>query len=78
MAKPFKPIGAIAITVLARVAAKKAVQEELRAQGIRHTTYPHAQIMQRAGEYLEKHPELYREALERAQRMGLISAERNS
>ena len=61
-----------AINYCARSIAKKAVQEELRAAGVRVTLVKPAEITQRARAYLEQHPELYEQALERAKRMGLI------
>jgi hypothetical protein len=54
------------------LAAKKAVQDELRAQAIRMSLVKPAEISVRANEYLSQHPELYREALERAQRLGMF------
>jgi len=71
MAK-FQPIGAVAINVLARVAAKKAVQEQLKAQGVRVTLVKPAEIAAQAKAYLEANPHLYEEALQRAWRMGLV------
>ena len=61
-----------AIHYCARSIARNAVQEELRAQGVRVTLVKPAEITQRARAYLEQHPELYEQALERAKRMGLI------
>ena len=58
-----------AVATLARLAAKKAVQDQLRAQGVRVSLVPPAEVMRQAAEYLNKHPELYRQALERAKRM---------
>ena len=74
MTRHFKPIGAVAITVLARIAAKKAVQEELKAQGVRVTLVKPADIAAQARAYLEANPRLYDEALERAKQI----AERKS
>jgi len=71
-AKSFSHIGNHAINVLARLAAKKAVQEQLRADGVRVTLVKPAEISAKAQVYLADHPELYQEALERALRMGLI------
>jgi hypothetical protein len=71
-ANSFSHIGTSAINVLARLAAKKAVTEELRAQGVRVSLVRPAEISLKAQAYLQSHPELYREALERALRMGLI------
>jgi hypothetical protein len=72
MAKPSKPIGAVAINVLARVAAKKAVQEQLKAQGVRVALVKPADIAAQAKAYLDANPHLYEEAYSRAWRMGLI------
>ena len=71
-AKSFSHIGNHAINVLARLAAKKAVQEQLRADGVRVTLVKPAEISAKAQVYLADHPELYQEALERALRVGLI------
>ena len=68
-ANSFSPIFISAVKVLARLAAKKAVQQKLRDQGVRVTTYPYAELMRQAHEYLQAHPELYVAALERAKRM---------
>jgi hypothetical protein len=68
----FQPISASAVHVLARMAAKKAVQEQLRADGVRVTLVKPAEISARAQVYLSQHPELYREALERALRLGMF------
>jgi hypothetical protein len=52
------------------------VQGELRAQGVRVTLVKPADISAKAQVYLSQHPELYREALERAQRLGLYEKRR--
>ena len=74
----FLPISASAVHVLARMAARKAVQEELRSAGVRVSLVKPAEISVRANGYLSQHPELYREALERAQRMGLFEKRRRN
>jgi hypothetical protein len=61
-----------AVIQLARLAAKKAVKDNLRAQGVRVTLVMPAEIMRQAREYLDTHPELYQQALERAKRMGYV------
>jgi hypothetical protein len=71
-AKSFSHIGNHAINVLARLAAKNAVKEKLRGDGVRLTLVPPREITEQAQRYLADHPELYREAQLRAQRMGLI------
>jgi hypothetical protein len=68
----FQPISASAVHVLARLAARKAVQEQLRADGIRPWLVKPAEVSARAQSYLSQHPELYREALERAQRLSMF------
>ena len=71
-AKSFSHIGSHAINVLARLAAKNAVKEQLRDQGARVTLVPIREINERAYAYLADHPELYQEALELARRLGFI------
>ena len=61
-----------AVATFARLAAKRAVQDNLRAQGVRVSLFPIAEIIRQAREYLDNHPELYQLALERALRMGYI------
>jgi hypothetical protein len=67
----FKPVGAHAIHVLAKLAAKKQVQEQLRERGVRVSLVKPAEIAAQTKAYLEANPHLYDEA---AQRL----AERNS
>ena len=64
-----QPISASAVHVLARLAARRAVTHELKAQGVRVTLVRPAEISARAQVYLQAHPELYQQALERAKRM---------
>ncbi len=61
-----------AVMLFARLAAKRAVQDQLRSQGVRVYLFPHAELMRQAGEYLANHPELYQLALERAKRLGYV------
>jgi hypothetical protein len=72
MAKPFKPIGTHAVKVLARLAARNAIKQQLRDQGVRVTLVPVHEIEEKAREYLANHPELYVQARERARKMGWI------
>jgi len=72
MARHFKPIGAHAIAILARLAARNEVKQQLRDQGVRSSLVKPAEISEKARAYLEHHSELYEEALQRAWRMGLI------
>jgi hypothetical protein len=68
----FQPISASAVHMLARSAAKKAVREQMRAEGRRMTLVLPAEIKQQANAYLALHPELYDEARERAQCLGMF------
>ena len=72
----FKHISVSAVHVLARMAARRAVQEELHNQGVRVSLVKPAEISAKAQVYLADHPELYREALERARRMGMYEKPR--
>ena|SRR5215467_3089422 len=74
-ANQFQHLDALAVNVLARLEAKKAVKEHLRAQGIRLSYVPARAIVARTKRYLEAHPELYEEALQRAWQMGVCSPE---
>jgi hypothetical protein len=71
-AKSFSHIGDRAINVLARLAARNAIKDQLRADGVRVTLVPPRVVAKKANEYLASHPEFYQQALERALRMGLI------
>ena len=64
-----------AISFFARSAARNAVKQQLRDQGRRMTLVPVREINERAQVYLEQHPELYREALERAKQIGYVEAQ---
>ena len=76
MTDTFRPISASAVHILARLAAKKAVQEQLRADGLRVSLVKPAELSVKAQAYLQSHPELYREAKERAQRLGMFEKPR--
>ena len=75
-ANSFSHIGNHAINVLARLAAKNAVKEELKAQGVRVTLVKPAEITTQAIQYLASHPELYAQATERARLMGMFEKSR--
>ena len=71
-AKSFSHIRTSVVYVLARLAARNAVKEQLRDQGVRVTLVPIRQVHEQADEYLRQHPELYAEARERARQLGMI------
>jgi hypothetical protein len=68
--EPFKQIGALAVNVLAKCEAKKAVIEQLRASGSR-ALISHREIVQMTKAYLEDHPELREAALAQAWQMSI-------
>jgi hypothetical protein len=72
----FRPISALAVGILARQQARRAVTEQLRAEGARVSLIPPAIINSKATEYLAAHPEIYDEARERAVRLGMFEKRR--
>jgi hypothetical protein len=60
----------VAVRVLAKLAAKKIVQNQIRAQGLRLHDFAAKEISQRAEAWLEAHPELIVEARAKAARLG--------
>ena len=76
MANSFEHISICAVKVLARLAAKKAVEAELRAKGVRVTLIKPAEITAQAQVYLQSHPELIDVARERALRLGMYEKPR--
>ena len=76
--EPFQPISRSAICILARLAAKRAVTEELRAQGVRVSLVKPADISVKAQAYLQSHPELIDEAKARALRLGMFEKPRRN
>jgi hypothetical protein len=65
-------LGKGAILTLARQAARAAARDQLRSQGLRLSRIKAADIERQAQEYLEDHPKLYWEALDRAVKIGLV------
>jgi hypothetical protein len=72
MARSFQLVGTSAVKVLARLAAQNIIKEQLRDQGVRLTLVPIREITEQAQVYLEQHPELYEQALERARQLGMV------
>jgi hypothetical protein len=62
MANQFQHISGVAVKVLARLAARKAVKEQLRQQGVRGVV-SHREIVRASNAYLAANPRLYEEAL---------------
>jgi hypothetical protein len=52
-----------------KAVAKRAVEQELRGQGVRVTLVKPAEINQRATAYIASHPEVWAQALERARKI---------
>jgi hypothetical protein len=67
-----------AVKVLARLAAKKAVQAELKEAGIRVSLVKPAVISERAQVYLQEHPELIAQAKPKVERMILAGVVRKA
>ena len=59
----------IGVGIAVRMIAKRAVESELRSQGVRVTLVPPAEINQRATAYIATHPEIWVQALERAKKI---------
>jgi hypothetical protein len=72
MARHFKPIGAHAVNILARLEARNIVKQQLRDQAVRPSSVKPAEIAEKAKAYLEANPHLYEEAVQRAWRMGML------
>jgi NAD(P)-dependent dehydrogenase (short-subunit alcohol dehydrogenase family) len=68
-ANSFEHISIGAVKVLARLAAKRAVQAELKEAGVRVSLVKPAAINEQANKYLANHPELYDQARPRVERM---------
>jgi hypothetical protein len=64
------------IHILARLQAKRLVQEQLRAEGIRLCLVKPREINERATAYLRDHPEVWKEAIERAHRIDEMEGQR--
>jgi hypothetical protein len=58
-ANSFEHISITAVKVLARLAAKRIVQAQLRDQGVRVTLVKPAEISALAGELLAQHPDRF-------------------
>jgi hypothetical protein len=74
----FRHISAHCVHVLARMIAKRAVQAQLRADGVRVQGVPPWQISELATTYLAQHPEVWREALAMAHRIDDAERERKA
>src|SRR6516165_2043101 len=62
----FKHISVHMIHILARLQAKRLVQDQLRAEGVRVSLVKPREVQERATAYLRDHPEIWREAIRRA------------
>ena len=70
--EPFRQISIHAVRLLARLAAKRAIEAELREEGRHATLVRPAEINERARAYLDQHPELLKVAEERARLLKLF------
>jgi hypothetical protein len=62
MADQFQHISGVAVKVLARLAARKAVKAELKAKAVRGVV-PHREIVRATNAHLAANPRLYEQAL---------------
>src|SRR6516165_5305852 len=75
MNKPLNPeltfthISVHMVHILARLQAKRLVQEQLRAEGIRLSLVSPREVQERATAYLRDHPEVWKEAMQRAHKL---------
>jgi hypothetical protein len=65
----FRHVSVHVVHILARLMAKKAVQEQLRNEGVRPLYVLPREINERARAYLRDHPEVWREAIAMAHRV---------
>jgi hypothetical protein len=72
MTSSFEHVSRHAIAVLARIAARKAIEAELKDRGVRTYLIRPAELADRARVYLDQHPELFKVAEERARLLGLF------
>ena len=56
--------------------AKRLVQEQLRAEGIRLSLVKPMEVQKRATAYLAQHPEVWKEAIARAHRLDEMEGQR--
>ena len=68
-ANSFEHIAISGVKILARLAARKAVQAELKEAGVRVSLVKPAVINEQGTAYLAAHPELYEQAKPRIERM---------
>ncbi len=60
----------VAVRVFAKMAAKRAVTNQIRAKGERVSDYSHRDLTLRAEQWLAEHPELIVQARELAAKLG--------
>ena len=65
----FKHISVHVIHILARLMAKRLVQEQLRKEGRRLTYVKPREVQELATAYLAQHPEVWREAIAKAHKL---------
>jgi protein involved in temperature-dependent protein secretion len=72
----FKHISVHMVHILARLQAKRLVQQQLRDQGVRVSLVKPSEVQERATAYLAQHPEVWRLALDRAHQLDEIEGQR--
>src|SRR6516165_2372825 len=72
----FTHISVHMVHVLARLRAKRLVQEQLRNEGVRLSLVPPREINERATAYLRDHVEVWKEAIARAHKLDEMEGQR--
>jgi len=72
----FKHISVHMVHILARLQAKRLVQDALRAEGRRLTLVSPRELQELATAYLRDHTEVWREALARAHKLDALEGQR--
>jgi len=62
----------IAVRVFAKMAAKRAITNQIRARGERISDYSNKELTLRSEAWLVQHPELFAEARETAAKLGYV------
>jgi hypothetical protein len=72
----FQHISVHMIRILARLQAKRLVQEQLRNEGVRLSLVPPREISELATAYLRDHVEVWKEAIARAHKLDEMEGQR--
>jgi hypothetical protein len=74
----FKHISVHVIHILARLQARRLVQEQLRGEGVRASQVSPREVQERATALLHDHPEIWKEALDRAHKLDEMEGQKKA